>query len=242
MHITKTVSSCLYGGILLASAGAQAQSARVPELPPIQVQADLPAPDYLPQSAVSVTGPLPLTLRETPQSVSVVTEKRMQDQNLTTAIDALKWVPGLTFGSQDESEGNTVWSRGYVMDNVMVDGLMIQGGNLQNGNTKLPADMALYERVEVLRGPAGLFAGSGTSGSPAGAINFSRKKPTKTPQLIMQASAGSWDNYRTTLDVSGPLTAQGNVRGRAIVSHIDRKFHFDYARRRNTTLGAILFT
>jgi len=242
MRITKTVMLHVCGCTLLApwAGWAQTQTASVPELPPVLVEADLQTADYLPQSAVSVTGPLPLTLRENPQSVSVVTEKRMQDQNLTTTIDALKWVPGLTFGSQDETEGNTVWSRGYVMDNVMVDGLMIQGGNLQNGNTKLPADLALYESVEVLRGPAGLFAGSGTSGSPAGAINFSRKKPTKTPQLTMQASAGSWDNYRMTLDASGPLAAQGKLRGRAIISHIDRKFHFDYARRRNTTLGGVL--
>jgi len=130
MRITKTVMLHLCGCTLLTpwAGWAQTQITRVPELPSVLVEADFLTSDYLPQSAVSVTGSLPLTLRENPQSVSVVTEKRMQDQNLTTTIDALKWVPGLTFGSQDESEGNTVWSRGYVMDNVMVDGLMIQGG------------------------------------------------------------------------------------------------------------------
>jgi len=240
MRITRTCCLCTGMVLALAAGLAQAQGVTVPELPPVQVEADALVADYLPPSAVSVIGPLPLSLREIPQSVSVISEKRMQDQGLTTTIDALKWVPGLTLGSQDESEGNTVWARGYVMDNIMVDGLMIQGGNLQNGNTKLPADLALYESVEVLRGPAGLFAGSGSSGSPAGAINFSRKKATSKPQLTMQFAAGSWDNYRSTLDVSGALSGQGNLRGRAILSHIDRKFHFDYARRRNTTLGGLL--
>jgi len=190
---------------------------------------------YAPERAPTVAGPMRLTLRETAQSVSVITHQRMQDQGLTTAIDALRWVPGLRLDRLDESENTTVYSRGWRLDNIQIDGLSIQGNRMT-----LPADLALYDSVEVLRGAAGLFSGSGTNGSPGGAINLTRKRAMREKRITTQLFAGSFDNYRATLDANIPLSTDGRVRARGIVSHIDRGFHYDRGYRKNTTLGGTL--
>jgi len=189
-------------------------------------------PAYLPHSLPSVSGPMPLSLRETPQSVSVITEERMRDQGLVSAADALARTTGITFGYHSSQEGIHASARGYRLDNVMVDGLSLSGGQ-----RKLPGDLALYEQVEVMRGPAGLFAGSGTSGNPSGALNLVRKRPTKERRANALLSAGSWSNYRSTLDASGALNASGSLRARGIVSYVDQEFFHDFAYRKNLTIG-----
>jgi len=185
--------------------------------------------------APSVASPLGLTLRETPQAVSVLSKERMQEQGIVTARDAMQWMPGISFGSFEESETTSFRSRGYALNNVMVDGVSLSGAA-----SAMSADLSLYEGVEVLRGPAGLYAGNGDSGSPGGVINLTRKRPTAERQVNVSVSAGSWDNYKTTLDVSGALNASKDLRGRAIISHIDRKFFYDNGERVNWTFGGSL--
>lgn len=77
------------------------------------------------------------------------------------------------------------------------------------------ADMALYDRIEVVRGASGLTTGAG---DPSGAINMVRKKPTSDFQgsVEAEAEAGSWNNRRGVVDLSGPLNAARNVRGRLV--------------------------
>jgi len=191
--------------------------------------------DYAPAAPPSVGGPMGLTVKETAQAVSVVTEQRMQDQGLKTATDVMRWVPGVNIGSRsNDQESLTARSRGYTLDNLMVDGQPV-------GSTKdTSGDLSLYESVEVLRGAAGLFAGSGASGSPGGAISLVRKKPTRSAQLKLSASAGAWDHYTGSVDVGGPLLESGRVRARGIVSWTNRKFDYDFAYRKNLTAALAL--
>jgi len=203
------------------------------ELAALTVQGAV-ATDYTPVAPPSVGGPMGLTVKETAQAVSVVTEQRMQDQGLKTATDVMKWVPGVNIGSGASQEGLSANARGYSVNNLMIDGQSV-------GSTGgISGDLSLYESVEVLRGAAGLFAGSGTNGSPGGAISLTRKKPTRSPQLNMSAGAGTWDNYTGSVDVSGPLAGQGRLRGRGIVSWTDRKFDYDFAYRKNFIAGLSL--
>jgi len=200
------------------------------ELAALTVQGQV-ATDYTPAAPPAVGGPMGLTMKETAQAVSVVTEQRIKDQGLTTATDVMKWVPGVNVGSGVGQESFSANARGFSINNVMIDGQSIGGtGSISN-------DLSLYESVEVLRGAAGLFAGAGTDGSPAGAVSLTRKKPTRKPQLVMSAGAGSWDNYKASVDASGPLVESGRLRARGIVSWIDRKFHYDFAYRKSHTVG-----
>jgi len=203
------------------------------ELASVTVQGAV-ATDYTPAAPPSVGGPMGLTLKETAQAVSVVTEQRLKDQGLVTATDVMRWVPGVNVGSGVGQESFSANARGFSINNVMIDGQSIGGtGSISN-------DLSLYESVEVLRGAAGLFAGAGTDGSPGGAVSLTRKKPTRKPQLVMSAGAGTWDSYKASLDASGPLVESGRLRARGIVSWIDRKFHYDFAFRKSHTAGLSL--
>jgi len=213
---------------------AQANTNEQQTLKPVTVEA-AEIPQYLPHTPPSVSGPMPLTMRETPQSVSIITEERMRDEGLVSAADVLTRTTGVTFSYHNSQEGVHANARGFRIQNVLIDGLALQGSQ-----TKMSADLALYERVEVMRGPAGLFTGSGAAGSPAGAINLVRKRPTKERRTTVQATAGSWNNYRTMIDSGGALNASGSLRGRGVISYVDRDFFYDHAFRKNLTLGGVM--
>lgn len=161
------------------------------------------------------------SLREMPQSVSVLTRQRLEDQNITDLGKAAEQAVGLTV--RDASfRVPAYYSRGFQIDSLQLDG----GAPMDiamYGN--LVPDMAQYDRVELLRGAAGLLNGTG---NPGGAINLVRKMPTRTPQFHYTATAGRWDNYRSEIDASGPLAFDGRLRGRAVVAYEDRKYFQDH--------------
>jgi outer membrane receptor for ferric coprogen and ferric-rhodotorulic acid len=173
-------------------------------------------------SEVSVGGKEPVKPREIPQSVSVITKERIEDQGLVTLEDALRKITGVTITPQGYT--NQYRSRGQYL-NISFDGIPVN--DLFQGFPQL--DLAIYEQVEALRGPAGLFQGTGNLG---GTINLVRKRAQKAFAASGGVSAGSWDNYGVQADVTGPFNADGSLRGRLVVSSIDRGYFFDRANTR----------
>ncbi|KAF1071911.1 MAG: Ferripyoverdine receptor [Pseudomonas citronellolis] len=165
--------------------------------------------------AMSTSTKLPLSLRETPQSVTVMTRQRIDDQALADLNDVVQNTPGLTI-RRTGPERSSYYARGFALDNVMYDGLPTSLDSSQLSQDLLSADMAMYDRVEIVRGASGLMQGAG---NPAAAINLIRKRPTREFQASIEGSAGSWDRYRTDVDVSGPLTESGNLRGRLVTAY-----------------------
>lgn len=155
---------------------------------------------------------LPLTLRETPQSVTVIPRQVMTDHNLTSLDDVVKFTPGLSSNHRD-SERYTFYSRGFQIQNFEYDGIPSQIVNESQQFTSTLLDMAMYDRVEVVRGATGLLSGAGT---PSATLNLVRKRPTSDFQGYVAGEAGAWDRYRSEADVSGPLTETGNIRGRLV--------------------------
>lgn len=173
-----------------------------------------------------------LSLRETPQSVSVVTRQRMDDQAMTTLGDVVRSAPGLTL-TKWGGERERFNSRGFQINNLMIDGLPIQYEEAALSTGLL----AMYDRVEIVRGSSGLMEGAGT---PGGSINLVRKRPTREFQGSVMASAGSWDNYRNELDLSGPLSESGSLRGRTVISYQDKNsFIDDYENKRSLFYGIL---
>ena len=78
------------------------------------------------------------------------------------------------------------------------------------------------------------------AGSLGGTINLVRKKPTSDFHGHITTGAGSWDNYRTEVDVSGPLTESGNVRGRAVAAYQDRQSYIDRYSNQTSVFYGIL--
>lgn len=160
-------------------------------------------------------------LRETPQSVSVVTRQRMDDQNMTTIEDAMKYTTGMKVTNYGYGGSAAVESRGYTIDHYAVDGVS-SSARVYEGNFNL----AMYDRLEVWRGPAGLLQGSG---EPSGTINLVRKRAQGEFGLSAKLSAGSWDYYQGTVDVTGPLNDDASLRGRLVVAYEDRGYYVDHA-------------
>lgn len=170
--------------------------------------------------AVSVGGKTPVALREIPQSVSVLTRQNIEDQGITNMEQALDKLTGITVVG-----GNGVdtkfYSRGFEVTSVQTDG---GAPAIRQQNYQLLPDMAMYDHIEILRGSDGLFSGTG---EPGGTLNLVRKKPLAFNQLKTTTSAGSWDNYRQEVDVTGPLGLDGRLRGRGVVAVEDRDYFYD---------------
>lgn len=172
---------------------------------------------YTDSGPVSTATKMGLTLRETPQAVTVITSQRIQDQGLATVNDVVQTAPGLTF-RRFGPERASFYSRGMYVDNIMYDGLPVGLDSSNLSQDLLATDMAIYDRVEIVRGATGLVQGAG---NPSAAINLVRKRPTKVPQVSVGVKAGSWDRYRAEVDASGPLSEDGTLRGRAVIAAQD---------------------
>ncbi|MDN5100085.1 TonB-dependent siderophore receptor [Aliarcobacter butzleri] len=161
---------------------------------------------------------LDLSLKETPQSITVITQQQIEDQNLQDVNDVLLQTPGVsvTQMGQKTSGFNTYYSRGMQITNVQRDGVPTSIKSF--GTTELMGieNSALYERIEVTRGSTGLTNGSG---NPSASINYVRKKPTKDFQGNTKISYGSWDTYKGTMDISGGLNESKSIRGKLVASY-----------------------
>lgn len=158
---------------------------------------------------------LALTMRETPQSVTVITRQRMDDRGMQDLHDVIKDVPGVTV-EKDGPERPTYYARGFQVDNILYDGLPTTVSSYTARDTIAAADTAMLDHVEVVRGATGLMTGSG---SPSAAINLVRKRPTKDTQVSVTGTVGTWDTYRGELDASSALNDSGSLRGRAVTSY-----------------------
>ncbi|WP_223472287.1 MULTISPECIES: TonB-dependent siderophore receptor [unclassified Pseudomonas] len=163
--------------------------------------------------AMSTATKLPLTMRETPQAVTVITRQRMDDQVMTDINDVVKATPGL-FLDFSSGPGRQIYkARGFEIDNLMYDG--IPSG--YNGvNVGAQPNLAMFDRVEVVRGATGLVTGAG---NPSAAINLIRKRPLAEQKVTLTGAAGSWDDYRGEVDASSPLNDSGTLRGRVVTSN-----------------------
>ena len=169
-------------------------------------------------------GKMEQSIRETPQSVTVVTRQQMDDQRMTTVEDVILQTTG-TSKSQRNYGAHVYTLRGYAISdsNYLLDGV---AGSVYNPTGWIPMDTAILDRVEVLRGAGALVVGAG---DPSGVINMVRKRPRAEKHLDVGLSAGSWSHYRAEVDAGGPLNAAGTVRGRVVAAYTDRKYFYDLA-------------
>ncbi len=180
----------------------------------------------------SATG-LSMSLKETPQSVTLITEEMISDKGLVTMESVLNHTPGVTMVG-DASENSQIFVRGYALDSgVQIDGLITtSSSHVYSGSIDQGLDPVIAERVEVLKGAAGILSGLG---EPSATVNFIRKRPTDDTRATASASYGSWNTYRLEADVSGWLTDSGNVKGR-FVSAVKKGDSFIDRYQRDTTV------
>lgn len=145
-------------------------------------------------------------LRDTPQAISVVPAQVIDDLNTTRIDRALDFAGGVS--RQNNFGGLTFLNysvRGFTTGELYKNGFAINRGSYS------APDTSAIERIEVLKGPAASLYGRG---DPGGLVNIVGKKPQAEAFTTFKASAGSWDRYRSSLDVNTPLDDDGRVLSR----------------------------
>ncbi len=163
--------------------------------------------------AATVGTKTPASLRDIPQSVSVVTREAIEDQNFTTLDQLGRRTPGMRVLSNDNGR-SSIYARGYEYDQVSIDGLPAPMTSITGSVPTLSA----FDRVEIMRGPSGLFDSTSEMG---GIVNLVRKRPTRDFQGHVTGSLGSDHQRAGQVDLSGPLDANGRVRGRLVIDHTE---------------------
>lgn len=177
------------------------------------------------------------TLKEIPQSVTVMTRKQLDDQDIVDLKDAANKTTGLV-GAQGVGRGMILSSRGFQIDDWQYDGVPIPRNTYALGNWATQ-DLIFFDRMEILRGASGLLQGTG---SPGGAVNMVRKRGQIAPTVAITAKAGSWDHYGLQLDAGGPLNQTGTIRGRFVADQDNSHSFIDSEWYKTTSLyGALDF-
>ncbi|BAU40258.1 TonB-dependent siderophore receptor [Leptolyngbya sp. O-77] len=157
---------------------------------------------YNPSSASTATR-TDTPLRDIPQSIQVVPQQVLQDQQVTRLSEALRNVPGVARGG--------ITPRFTFVEDALIRGF--DANYLVNGLNSLTGFAPIFEAsniesVEVLRGPASVLYGQGFTG---GIVNLVTKQPLSEPYYSFELSAGSFSFYRGSVDFSGPLNDNGTV-------------------------------
>lgn len=189
---------------------------------------------YTPGSIATATR-LVLKPKETPQTISVITRQEMDDFNLNSIDDVMRHTPGVSVVTYD-SERTEYYSRGFAIQNFQYDGIPMNRDSAYSAGNTL-SDMAIYDRIEVLKGATGLLTGVG---DPGATINLIRKKPTKDFQGNVSLGLGTWNNYRGQIDLSGPLNETGSIRARGVAAYQDKESQLDHYERKTPVFYGIL--
>ena len=179
----------------------------------------------------STTTRLPISVRETPQSISVIGVQQLQEQSLFDIDEVMRNVVGVNVSFYD-SQRPLYYARGFQITDFQVDGLPTY-----SNSTNQEYDTAFYDRIEVIRGANGLLSGTGV---PSATVNMLRKRPGKDVDASFAATTGRWDFHRMQADVNAPLTADGRFRARVVAVYEDRDGYYDRYHEQKSAAMAVL--
>ncbi|MEB8055501.1 TonB-dependent siderophore receptor [Pseudomonas fulva] len=217
------VGLAISGGVMAADSAPLVLDATQIEDSALLPQDDAGQLGYTVERTRSSTG-LALTPRQTPQSVTTITRQQMDDRAIHSIEQALETTPGVT-ASKSEVGGRTDYrARGYSITNWKIDGLQAPGASDFSGSGNA-LNMDLYERIDIVRGANGLLGGTG---DPSATIDLIRKAPTRTFGGSAYATYGSWDKRRLGADLNLPLSEDGRLRSRFVVTQQDANSFRDY--------------
>ncbi|MET0335160.1 MAG: TonB-dependent siderophore receptor [Rhizobacter sp.] len=209
---------------VVATAPAAAASAAEPTLDTVRVTArresdfgDVPPSTGVKADTQASATKMAMPLRQTPQAVTVVTADAIANRQARDTTSALELSAGMV-PSASSSVGGPFAGRGLESG----EQFSLRGQDLHSGRdlridgfsvSASQFDLALFEGVEVIKGPASMLYGQGSVG---GFINYVRKKPQADRSAVVATTAGSWDSYRAQVDATGAVDSNGVLRARVI--------------------------
>lgn len=189
--------------------------------------------EYSPEASATSAG-LTLSARQTPQSVTVVTRQRIEDEGLETVTDVVNNTTGVSV-NQYETHRAGFTARGFDITNLQIDSVPTTWEAAWSSG-EVQTSLAAYDRVEVVRGATGLMTGAG---DPSAAINLIRKRADSRELTgAVELGYGSWGRLRMYGDVASALNADGSVRVRASGEFTEGDSWLRYAGDQSATLFA----
>lgn len=177
---------------------------------------------------------LDLSIRETPQSVTVISNQLIEDKKLDDFDTLMKNVTGVRVEKGVLDSRSSYSLRGFNLDYYQMDGIPVAKNDLAMYNYNLDK----FDRIEIVKGANGLTSGAG---NPGGAINMVRKHAnSKVFTGDIDISAGTWDTYKIKTDLSTPLNEEGTIRGRLVASHKATDTFKDRVHNENDLIYAVL--
>jgi catecholate siderophore receptor len=168
-------------------------------LPMVQVSADKESRYLAPRSTTAMkTNTL---LRDTPQSITVITQKQLQDQAPLSMTEAMRYVPGVGVSTGEGNRDALVFRGQRSTGDFYIDGM--------RDDVQYFRDFYNIDRIEVLKGPNGMIFGRGGSG---GVINRVRKEANWAPIHEIKFSAGTYDHKRVSVDAGHVINDKVAVR------------------------------
>jgi iron complex outermembrane recepter protein len=152
-------------------------------------------------------------LRDTPQSIQVIPQKVIQDQQVVRLDEALRNVSNVIPGGFDTNTEARYTIRGFDKAPLLINGFR------QYSFAEVP-DTAGLERIEVLKGPASILYGEI---QPGGVINAVTKQPLAEPFYEAEIQAGNFNFVKPQIDISGPLNDDKSLLYRLNLSYLNNE-------------------
>jgi iron complex outermembrane receptor protein len=160
-------------------------------------------------------------LIDVPQAISIVPSEILQQQDIREVGDVARTVSGM-----GRAIGYSEWADKFMIRGLLIDYALKNG--FKNSSLLSFTDMANVERIEVLKGPASLLYGRI---EPGGVVNIVTKQPLSVHHQDAEFTFGRYGITRGVFDVTGPLSASGNVSFRLIGAAQHAGSHRDFVSR-----------
>lgn len=178
-------------------------------------------------------------LRETSQSVSVVTREQMDDQGAQTVSQTMRYTPGVLTNPYGATHRyDYVAMRGFndgSVDNINLDGLKSMGDS--GTYSTMQVDPYFLERVDILKGPSSVLYGRS---SPGGLVALTSKKPLYETYHQVQATVGTQGQRGVGFDFSGPVDDDKRIAYRLTGLSDQSDTQFDHNKEKRFALAPTL--
>lgn len=148
---------------------------------------------------------LDLALVNVPQSLTVMTQQQMQDQQMSSMGDVVRYVPGVEVHQGENNRDQIIFRGNSSSADFFINGV--------RDDVQYYRDVYNLDRVEILRGPNAMAFGRGGGG---GIINRSTKEADFSPVRELSLVGGSFKQSRATLDLNEPISTHSAVRFNAL--------------------------
>lgn len=161
-------------------------------------------------------------LLNTPMAVQVVPRAALDDKQVISAAEAVKFVSGVQMPTNP------------FYDNFLIRGFTNANSTYRNGLHLSGIvgfeDIAFVDHIEIAKGPTAMLYGRV---QPGGLINYVTRKPEEADAYSIQQQLGGWGLLRTTVDATGPLDKDKTVLYRTIATYDKADSFVDYQHRKN---------